>query len=234
MPNAVVSRRALLSAGAGSTALLALSVAAAEPARAAWPVRRLGDRGEVVRALQEALGRAGYWCGTPDGHFGHLTQQAVWALQKVHDLTPDGVFGHRSLLALSRGTAPAPRHGHHRHIEIDLHRQILLATGPEGSTLTLNTSTGNGEPYLWRGRQVRAVTPTGAFEVYYTHSNGWQHGPLGSLYRPQFFKGDVAVHGSNSIPPYPDSHGCARLSVAAMDMLWQTGLMRMGTPVHVS
>jgi lipoprotein-anchoring transpeptidase ErfK/SrfK len=41
------------------------------------------------------------------------------------------------------------------------------------------------------------------------------------------------VHGSNSIPNYPASHGCVRISVPAMDMVWETNLMPMSTPVWV-
>ena len=41
------------------------------------------------------------------------------------------------------------------------------------------------------------------------------------------------MHGSNSIPNYPASHGCVRVSVPAMDWVWDINLMPMGTPVWV-
>jgi lipoprotein-anchoring transpeptidase ErfK/SrfK len=43
----------------------------------------------------------------------------------------------------------------------------------------------------------------------------------------------VAVHGSSSIPNYPASHGCVRVSVPFMDFVWDQNLMPMGTTVWV-
>lgn len=44
---------------------------------------RRGDESPKVLALQQQLVALGYWMGTPDGVFGTLTEQAVWALQKA-------------------------------------------------------------------------------------------------------------------------------------------------------
>ena len=63
--------------------------------------------------------------------------------------------------------------------------------------------------------------------------DGVREAPLGDLYRPKYFNGGIAVHGSPSIPGRPASHGCARLHDAAMDLLWAEGLMPVGTPVWV-
>jgi lipoprotein-anchoring transpeptidase ErfK/SrfK len=57
--------------------------------------------------------------------------------------------------------------------------------------------------------------------------------PLGDLWRPRYFNGGIAVHGSGSIPGYPASHGCARVSNGAMNMIWANGLMPMGGLVTV-
>ena len=56
---------------------------------------------------------------------------------------------------------------------------------------------------------------------------------LGELWRPRFFNRGIAVHGSQNIPPWPDSHGCARLSNAAIDMVWAADLMPVGSRVLV-
>ena len=57
---------------------------------------------------------------------------------------------------------------------------------------------------------------------------------LGPLYRPKYFHEDgIAVHGYDVVPPYPASHGCARLTFAAMDYVWANGLMPMGSTVLV-
>jgi lipoprotein-anchoring transpeptidase ErfK/SrfK len=57
--------------------------------------------------------------------------------------------------------------------------------------------------------------------------------PLGRLYRPVYFYGGYAVHGSGSIPAYPASHGCARVSNPAIDMIWRENLMPDGLRVLV-
>jgi lipoprotein-anchoring transpeptidase ErfK/SrfK len=53
------------------------------------------------------------------------------------------------------------------------------------------------------------------------------------LYRPKYFTGGVAVHGFPDVPPYAASHGCVRVTNAAMDWLWATGRTPIGRPVWV-
>ena len=63
--------------------------------------------------------------------------------------------------------------------------------------------------------------------------NGWDRSPLGTLYRPQYFNGGIAVHGYTSVPSTPASHGCVRVSLPAMDNLWGVGGIQVGTSVLV-
>jgi lipoprotein-anchoring transpeptidase ErfK/SrfK len=63
--------------------------------------------------------------------------------------------------------------------------------------------------------------------------NALDRGPLGDLWRPKYFNGGIAVHGSPSIPGYPASHGCARVSNAAIDWIWSTNAVPVGTLVWV-
>ncbi len=44
----------------------------------------------------------------------------------------------------------------------------------------------------------------------------------------------IAVHGYGSVPAYPASHGCARVSLPAMDMIWRERLMPSGATVLVT
>ncbi|MFK5633934.1 peptidoglycan-binding protein [Ornithinimicrobium sp. LYQ103] len=203
-----------------------------EPEPPAQTVFSLGSAGEGVRALQEQLDGHAYWCGSPDGGFGHLTEQAVFAVQKAHGLVRDGVAGPATQEALATGYRVPPVSGGD-HVEVHLGRQLLLVVRGGSTSMTLNTSTGNGEPYEYQGADYSAITPTGDFSVWFTDGSGWRVGELGELYRPMFYSGDYAVHGSGSIPPYPASHGCARISVAAMDMFWSKGLLGMGGRVLV-
>ena len=78
-----------------------------------------------------------------------------------------------------------------------------------------------------------SITRTGVFAVDRQREEGWWEGDLGEIYRPKYFTGGIAVHGSNHIPDYPASHGCVRVSVPAMDWIWETGIMPLETPVWV-
>lgn len=191
-----------------------------------------GDSGPKVLALQQRLEELGYWLGTPDGSFGSLTQQAVWALQKSAGLKRDGVVGPKTLKALEAGIRPkATLSGN--GVEIDLKRQLLLVVRGGAVRTILNTSTGNGEEYTsTSGNRAIATTPRGRFTVYRA-VDGPVTNSLGQLWRPRFFHRGIAVHGSGNIPPWPDSHGCARLSNAAIDMIWAGDLMPIGSRVVV-
>ncbi len=197
------------------------------------PLRR-GDEGEAVLALQQRLSDLGYFLTTLDGRFGAGTQQAVWALQKAAGLGRDGLVGPATQAALDAGTRPAPRTSSGRAIEIDLERQLLLAVDDGVVTRVVNASSGNGETYEALGRPQRAVTPTGDYTLV-RQIDGMHESTLelGSMYRPKYFRGGWAVHGSGSIPPWPASHGCVRVSNPAMDWIWDTWGAPLGTRVVV-
>jgi peptidoglycan hydrolase-like protein with peptidoglycan-binding domain len=201
------------------------------PAPEADGTLELGESGDAVAALQQRLVDLGYWMGEPDGTYGQLTRQAVMAFQKVEGLSRDGVAGPATQAQLEMAGRPSPRGGD--GIEIDLERQVIFIVQGGHVQWALNTSTGNGEAYTSSsGGTARAVTPPGDFRVQH-EIDGVREAPLGTLYRPKYFNGGIAVHGSGSIPATPASHGCARVTNAAMDMIWSTGAMAIGTPVSV-
>jgi peptidoglycan hydrolase-like protein with peptidoglycan-binding domain len=201
------------------------------PAPEADGTLELGESGDAVAALQQRLVDLGYWMGEPDGTYGQLTRQAVMAFQKVEGLSRDGVAGPATQAQLAAAGRPSPRGGN--GIEIDLERQVIFIVQGGQVQWALNTSTGNGEAYTSSsGGTARAVTPPGDFRVHH-EIDGVREAPLGTLYRPKYFNGGIAVHGSGSIPATPASHGCARVTNAAMDMIWSTGAMAIGTPVSV-
>jgi len=183
---------------------------------------RPGARGPEVLALQNRLVALGFWLGTPDGRYGGSTTHAVTAFQKAQGLRRDGVAGPATRAALQRVTPPEPRSSTGRLIEIDLRRQLLLLVSGGRVQWVLDTSTG----------AVAGTTPRGRFTIY-REVNGYRHAPLGVLYRPKYFHEGVAVHGYTNVPPYPASHGCVRVTYAAMDWLWSSDAMPLGTPVWV-
>ena len=61
-----------------------------------------------IKDLQTRLSRLGYWLGTPDGVYGALTTQAVYAVQKAAGLSRDGVVGPRTWPALLEFAVAGP------------------------------------------------------------------------------------------------------------------------------
>jgi peptidoglycan hydrolase-like protein with peptidoglycan-binding domain len=204
-----------------------------EPPPPPPPVYRVGDEAAEVKILQDWLTALGYRPGTADGRYGPATASAVMAFQKHEGLSRDGVAGPQVLGAMAGGTRGAgPRHqGAGPALEVDLYRQIMFVTLADGSVRILNVSTGNNETYRHpAGYSAVAVTPTGSFAVS-RKIDAEEHAPLGTLYRPMYFKGGYAVHGSRSVPAHPASHGCVRVSYEDED--WLFPQVPLGTPVVI-
>ena len=51
------------------------------------------------------------------------------------------------------------------------------------------------------------------------------------MYKPYYFRGGYALHGSLSVPSYPASHGCIRVTNSDMDYLRQH--LELGMSVYV-
>jgi peptidoglycan hydrolase-like protein with peptidoglycan-binding domain len=214
-----------------TTTLPPTTTSTVPPDPAADGTLELGEGGDAVLALQQRLHDLGYWLGQPDGSYGQLTRQAVMAFQKYEGLSRDGVAGPATQERLAGASRPTARGG--GGLEIDLERQVLLVVDGGQVRWALNTSTGNGEAYdSPSGGTAIARTPTGQFSIY-KEIDGLREAPLGTLYRPKYFHGGIAIHGSGSIPAHPASHGCARVTNSAMNMLWSSGAAAIGTPVWV-
>lgn len=228
-----VARRSILATGVGA-GFLGISALTAPVARAATrPTLVRGSTGSYVVAAQNRLNQLTYWCGRVDGNFGPLTQQAVWALQKVAHVSRSGRIDSNTWGLLDRGVRANPRTTSGTVIECDLAENTLMLVSSGRLRYTLNTSTGNGERYYSRGMWRTAYTPKGVFTVYYRYTSGWQTGALGSMWRPAYFKSGWAIHGSTSIPPYPASHGCLRVSVSAMNKLYAEAWPIIGRRVWI-
>jgi peptidoglycan hydrolase-like protein with peptidoglycan-binding domain len=195
---------------------------------------KVGAKGAEVVALQKRLTELGYWNGKADGNFGGTTQQAVFALQKAAGIGRDGTVGPQTRKALDAGVRPKAKSkaGSGYLVEISLKKQLMMFVKDGAVVATLNTSTGSNRHYDYQGQTYLADTPTGHFKVG-RQIDGVRHGPLGDLFRPKYFNGGIAVHGSPSIPPYPASHGCARVSNAAINWIWSTGKVPLKTKVWV-
>lgn len=206
--------------------VLALPLILAAPAVAAPgsepgdSLLRPGDRGPDVRAVQEQLAGQRYWLGPVDGIYGDLTRQAVLAFQKVNGLSRDGIVGPETRGALAQPRAPQARSASGLVVEVNEAQQVLLVVRDGRVLHTFNTSTGTEDHYWHGGARYLADTPNGQFTIS-RQIDGWRTSQLGRLYRPKYFHPDgIAIHGYTEVPAYPASHGCVRVSLAAMDFLW--------------
>jgi len=201
-------------------------------ASASRPTLRLGAHGSAVVALQQRLAALHYFdVRTADGVFGPNTYHAVIAFQKVQGLARDGVVGPVTWAKLAKPYVPAPRYRvATASLEVNLARQVLYYVRNGTIQRIVDVSTGSGAWYFSQGRWARAITPTGRFHLYWRY-NGWQAGPLGSMYRPNYFYAGYAVHGMTSVPAYPASHGCVRMTVPTMDRMWSS--LWIGMPVAI-
>lgn len=193
---------------------------------------KIGSSGEAVLRLQQRLTALGYWNGSADGKFGPVTQQAVWALQKTAGLAPSGITTPATWAALAAGTRPRAKSTSGHVIEVDLKRDLVLFVTNGHVDSAINTSTGGGYSYVSEGVRSVAITPKGHFATYRVIDANHK-APLGWMYRPRYFTGGVAIHGDSSVPNHPVSHGCVRVTNAAMDWIWSANLDPTGTPVWV-
>ena len=203
-----------------------------------WTYRKVamssGDEGAGVRQLQDRLMSLGYWLGTPDGEYGSLTVQAVMAFQKYERLPITGTADAATQQRLAVAQRPVPADGGGYHVEIDKSRQIIMFAENGRTLWTMNTSTGSEVPYDEEGGSGTAITPTGTFDTCYERDY-LRESSLGTLWRPKYFHcgRGIAVHGATSVPSYPASHGCVRVTYAAMNFIWDQDLMPMGSRVWV-
>ena len=191
-----------------------------------------GANGAAVALLQHGLLARGYWVDTTAGNFDDSTEQAVWALQKAAGLARDGVVGPATWAALQAGVVPRPRSTSGYVIEVNLANDLVMVVNNGQLLYTLNTSTGGGYTYTSDGVTSVAITPTGLFHTYRV-IDGVDVDSLGTLWRPRFFTGGYAIHGDSSVPPYPVSHGCVRVSNEAIDWIWANNIDPLGTAVWV-
>ncbi|TVP62886.1 MAG: murein L,D-transpeptidase [Nitriliruptor sp.] len=179
-------------------------------------------------AVQRRLKELGYLLGPADGVEGQQTRASVMAFQRVNGLSVDGIVGPVTLAALDSPVAPELSGGPATRIEIDLTRQLAHVVREGTRVVTLHVSSGNGEAY--RGGTAYARTPVGDFRIE-RRIHGERHAELGVLYDPLYFYRGFAIHGSNSVPNHPASHGCIRVTRA--DARWLISNVADGTPVQL-
>jgi peptidoglycan hydrolase-like protein with peptidoglycan-binding domain len=206
------------------------------------PLEPVGtSSGPATQRAQERLLELGFWVQATTGEYGATTRQAVMAFQKYYGLATDAVLGPITAAALSEAIErPTGRSTAGDLVEVDKSKQLVYIVRDGVTEWVLNASTGSEVPYEKNDQNTPgeiqtgdSVTRTGLFEVYREREEGWWEGDLGEIYRPKYFDYGIALHGANKVPDYPASHGCVRLSIPAMDWIWDNDIVPKGTPVWV-
>ena len=161
-------------------------------------------------------------------------------LQKMVGLNPAGRIGAYEAEALRNFQYPQPLHptAEPNRTEIDVTKQVLTLYENYQVRLVTTTSTGSGVHYCYDSPKDNptqhicevATTPSGRF-TYYMFRSGWDKGVLGALYNPFYFNKGIAVHGYQSVPPTPASHGCSRIPMRIAEYFHT--LVHEGDPVYV-
>ena len=183
-----------------------------------------------IKHAQRLLAELGYWPGPVDGTLDSASRSALITFQKWEGRPVTGRLTLKELEALRDSSRPQARDGGYAHVEIDLDRQVLLVLNGSGDIRLLPVSTGSGKEFLDDGQMSVAYTPRGRFIVY-DKVAGWEPGPIGAMYYPNYISGGVAIHGARNVPTEPVSHGCIRVPMFAAREL--SRLMPKGTIVLV-
>ena len=198
------------------------------------PTIALGQRSNLsrveIKEAEQRLSDAGFWTGAIDGVFDAGSRAALIAFQKWHARDVTGQLTSDELDVIRTSSRPEARELGYEHVEVDLDRQVLMLVNADGRTKVLPTSTGNGKTFMDDGQESISYTPRGRFLVY-DKSVGWETGPLGSVYYPNYISGGVAIHGSRNVPNQPASHGCIRIPLFAAREV--SKLLKVGTIVLV-
>jgi lipoprotein-anchoring transpeptidase ErfK/SrfK len=195
------------------------------------PVQVPNPSGADVLAVEQKLSQLGYLVGDVNGVMDAATKHGITAFQKYEGLERTGVMDAATTTRLQTAQKPTPKFTlPGNHIKVDIPRQILFQVRGGQTLAVVPTSTGNNKKFTSQGYTRRAVTPNGQFTISYKR-NGWRKSPLGMLYRPAYFNGGIALHGSKSVPTGPASHGCVRIPMAFAD--WFLDNAPVGMTVYV-
>lgn len=176
-----------------------------ETVRKSWkvsfPSLHQGQCGDVVVGFKKAMRKMGYIANS-GACFGGKTARGVLAYRKVNDMSRSMRAGAGLVKkAFSGKGGYEVRHpGAGDHLEAPLSKQVLVFTKGD-------------EPYaIYPISSGKSSTPTvtGHYEMIRTEPGYNSHG----MYYSWYFYGGYAVHGYESVPDYPASHGCLRTFIA--------------------
>jgi lipoprotein-anchoring transpeptidase ErfK/SrfK len=178
-----------------------------------------------IAQAQQALKDLGYPIDAVDGVDGPKTRRGLCAWRRLQGRTASrGPLTSAELTAI-RATTRLPNASAGRGVTVDRTCQTVYFRTDGRWRKVLIASTGSD------GVQPRA----GDYRIQRKRA-GWHTStryPASSpnRYNTLCFDGPSAIHGSKSVPTYPASHGCVRVTTGGADYLFPR--MKVGDPVKV-
>lgn len=169
--------------------------------KVSFPALHQGQCGDVVVGFKKAMRGMGYIAN--DGRcFGGKTGRGVLAYRKVNGMARSMRAGAGLVKKVFSGKGGyAVRHpGAGEHVEAPLSKQVLVFARGDKPFAIYPISSGKSS----------TPTVTGHFEFIRREPGYNSHG----MYYSFYFYGGYAVHGYESVPDYPASHGCLRTFIA--------------------
>jgi hypothetical protein len=176
--------------------------------KVSFPALRQGQCGDVVVGFKKAMRKLGYIANS-GRCFGGKTARGVLAYRKVNEMSRSMRAG-KGLVKKAfsgRGGYEVRHPGAGKHVEAPLSKQVLVfAKGDQPYAIYPISSGKSSTP-----------TVTGHFEFIRTEPGYNSHG----MYYSWYFYGGYAVHGYESVPDYPASHGCLRTFIADQPEIYE-------------
>jgi N-acetylmuramoyl-L-alanine amidase len=190
-----------------------------------------GLSGPDVLALEHRLAAQHYLVGRVDGYFDSNLRHAVIAFEKVQGLPRLQRWTAAEMTRVLHPLAFKVRYpSSATTVEVDITRQVLVISKAGVISTIVDVSTGSEKVYYLDGVRNIAHTPRGHFSIFHK-IDGIRISKLGELYKPSYFYKGWAIHGNSSVPTYPASHGCVRITNYAADRLFAR--LAIGVPVAV-
>jgi hypothetical protein len=166
-----------------------------------YPALHQGQCGDVVVGFKKAMRKMGYIANS-GRCFGDKTARGVLAYRKVNGMA--GSYRAGAGLVKSAFSGKGEYHPVHpaagEHLEVPLSKQVLVFAKGDKPFAVYPISSGKSS----------TPTVTGHFTFIRQEPGYNSHG----MYYSFYFYGGYAVHGYESVPDYPASHGCIRTFIA--------------------
>ncbi len=176
--------------------------------KVSFPSLHQGQCGDVVVGFKKAMRKLGYIANS-GRCFGGKTARGVLAYRKVNDKNRSMRAGKGLVKAVfaGRGAYKVRHPGAGQHVEAPLSKQVLVFAKGDKPVAVYPISSGKSS----------TPTVTGHYEFIRTEPGYNSHG----MYYSWYFYGGYAVHGYESVPDYPASHGCLRTFIADQPEIYE-------------